>query len=409
MKKVRGSTMGNWIKYIEILMVAAGVILIELYVFPLSTVSGNPLTLIVLLFGIRYGILLGLTSALLTSLICLLPYWKSGEDLYSYFIYGEFSTKAIMFVLVGYISGLFSTNSREKFADKEADYDELEERLEQAVHTLNTVNETNEVLEKRILTSEMTLGNVYNMLRALDQDHVEMLVNEVAKTIETFYGAKTLGVYHADNSLRSLRIKVRRGKEDLLPQTIFMDSAPQFFERLWSEGNITIRRVNDEENAPLLAAPIKVNGEWKQVIIIQEMDLSLLGVDGLSLLHILVEIISDQLTKAWEKEKQTEKEMYYLGTTILKPYYFDERYEIEKSRLEEFKVSYSTLRMSAISLKEDELIGLDKELRSSLREVDIIGYFPKSNEIVILLPATSETHVEMIEKRIQKVLFKVVR
>jgi polysaccharide biosynthesis protein PelD len=395
-------------KWIEMLIVTAGIILNELYGFPISTLPGNPLALIVLLFGIRYGIMSGILLAAVTSLVCLLPILEADEDLYSYITYGDFSLKAMMYVVVGYISGLFSTNYREKFADKEADLQDLEERLNQAVQTLHTVNETNDVLEKKILTSEMTLGNVYNMLRALDQDHIEMLVNEVAKTLETFYGAKTLGVYHVDNSFRSLRIKVRRGREDLLPQTIFMDTAPQFFDRLWEKGNITIRRIEDE-NAPLLAAPIKVNGDWKQVIIIQEMDLSKLGTEGLSLLQILIEIITDQLTKVSERTKETEKEMYYVGTTILKPFYFEERYEIEKARLEEFKVSYSTLRMDAISLREEELIVIDKELRSSLREVDIIGYFPKTNEILILLPATSEKHVNMIEGRVQDVLTKVVR
>jgi polysaccharide biosynthesis protein PelD len=401
--------MFNGTKWVELIVVTIVLSLVELYIYPLSTIPGNPLTLIVLLFGIRYGIVTGLLAALSGSFINLLPYWKMDGDIYSQLIYGVFSLKAILFVIVGYISGLYSTNFREKYNDKVVDYEELEERLEQAVQTLTTVNETNDVLEKRILTSEMTLGNVYNMLRALDQDHVEMLVNEVAKTVETFYGAKTLGVYHVDNSQRSLRIKVRRGKEELLPQTIFTDTAPKFFERLWNEGNITIRRVNDEEVAPLLAAPIRVHGEWKQVIIIQEMDLSQLGNDGLSLLHILIEIISDQLTKTWESTKESEKEMYYLGTTILKPLYFEERYEIEKARLEEFKVSYSTLRVHTGSLNIDNLIEIDQELRSSLREVDIIGYYPKQNEIVILLPATSEEHVDIIEKRIQNVLFEVVR
>ncbi|ANC78642.1 hypothetical protein ABE65_018300 [Fictibacillus phosphorivorans] len=398
----------SWIKWSELLVVSAILYIIDLFVFSFSELSASPYAILVLLIGIRYGILYGLFISGIILSLHIVNAWSSKEDIYSFIFFGNFSIFAIIYLLTAYISGIYATRYRERYEDKEAEREELQVQLEQAVTTLYTVNETNDVLEKKVLASEMTMINVYKMLQALDQDHVEMFINEVAKTLETYYGAKSLGVYHVDQSLRALRVKVRKGEEKLLPQTIFIDSAPMFYERLIKDESITIRRITDEENAPLLAAPIKINNQIRQIIVIQELDLSRLSNEGLSMLHMLIEIISEQLTKTWHKSEQQEQQQYYQHTKVFKPSSFKERIEIEKARLIEFQVPYCYVHFKTKPLANSDLQILETSLRKYLREIDLVAYYPRSNNLIILLPGTSKDHVKVIEDRLQQVVMGVL-
>ncbi len=399
----------SWIKWSEFLVVSSILYIIDLFVFSFSELSASPYVIIILLFSIRYGILYGLLISGIILGIHLVSAWSNNEDIYSYIFFGDFSISAIIYLLTAYISGIYSTRYRERYEDKESERAELQAQFEQAVTTLYTVNETNDVLEKKILASEMTMVNVYKMLQALDQDHVEMFINEVAKTLETYYGAKTLGVYHVDQSLRALRIKVRKGEEKLLPQTIFIDSAPMFYERLLQDESITIRRITDEDTAPLLAAPIKINNQIRQIIVIQELDLSRLSNEGLSMLHMLIEIISEQLTKTWNKSEKQEQQQYYPDTKVFKPSFFKERIEIEKARLVEFNVPYCYVNYKTKPLNLPTLQRVEIALRKYLREVDLISYYPSANQLIILLPGTSKDNVEVIEKRLKNVVLEVLK
>ncbi|WP_144697766.1 hypothetical protein [Fictibacillus phosphorivorans] len=398
----------SWIKWSELLVVSTILYIIELFVFSFSELSASPYAILVLLIGIRYGILYGLFISGIILSLHIVNAWSGNEDIYSFIFFGNFSIFAIIYLLTAYISGIYATRYRERYEDKEAEREELQVQLEQAVTTLYTVNETNDLLEKKVLASEMTMVNVYKMLQALDQDHVEMFINEVAKTLETYYGAKTLGVYHVDQSLRALRVKVRKGEEKLLPQTIFIDSAPMFYERLIKDESITIRRITDEENAPLLAAPIKINNQIRQIIVIQELDLSRLSNEGLSMLHMLIEIISEQLTKTWHKSEQQEQQQYYQHTKVFKPSSFKERIEIEKARLIEFQVPYCYVHFKTKPLANPDLQILETSLRKYLREIDLVAYYPRSNNLIILLPGTSKEHVKVIEDRLQQVVMGVL-
>ncbi|MET3727034.1 hypothetical protein ABID52_000615 [Fictibacillus halophilus] len=398
----------KWIKWSELFVISIILFIIEFYVFSFAELSGSPYVIIVLLIGIRYGILYGLviTGVILT--LHIMNVWSSNEDVYSFIFFGNFSISAIIYLLTAYISGIYSTRYRERYEDKESEREELQVQLEQAVTTLYTVNETNDVLEKKILASEMTMINVYKMLQALDQDHIEMFINEVAKTLETYYGAKTLGIYHVDQSLRALRIKVRKGSGKLLPQTIFIDSAPMFYERLIQDESITVRRITDEENAPLLAAPIKINNQIRQIIVIQELDLARLSNEGLSMLHMLIEIISEQLTKTWHKSEKQEQQQYYQHTKVFKPSSFKERIKIEKARLVEFHVPYCYVYFKTDPLNLPVLQRLETILRKYLREVDLISYNPRSSHLIILLPGTSKENVKVIEDRLKEVVLGVL-
>ncbi|MBH0164229.1 hypothetical protein IHV12_04840 [Fictibacillus sp. 7GRE50] len=399
----------KWMKWWELLAVSMILFIIEFYVFSFAELSGSPYVIVVLLIGIRYGILYGLAIAAFILFLHIMNVWSQNGDVYSFIFYGNFSISAIIYLLTAYISGIYSTRYRERYEDKEAEREELQVQLEQAVTTLYTVNETNDVLEKKILASEMTMVNVYKMLQALDQDHIEMFINEVAKTLESYYGAKTLGIYHVDQSLRALRIKVRTGTGKLLPQTIFIDSAPLFYDRLLQDESITIRRITDEENAPLLAAPIKINNKISQVIVIQELDLSRLSNEGLSMLHMLIDIISEQLTKTSKKFEKLEQQQYYQDTKVFKPSSFKERIEIEKARLREFHVPYCYVYFKVEPLTLPVLQSLEIEFRSLLREIDLISYLPSSEHIVFLLPGTSKNNVKVIEDRLKEVVLGVLK
>ncbi|QPC47735.1 hypothetical protein [Mangrovibacillus cuniculi] len=395
----------HWIKWIELVTIAFVLTLFTYMISLDEIVNVSIFSTFILLIAIRYGILLGISAATWSVIQLFLTQVKAGNDVFLFVTFGPFWVTVIFYFVIAYVGGLYATRYKERYEDKEAERREVAIQLQQAVATLQTVHETNSILEKKVLTTETTINSVYRMLRSLDQENVESFTNNVAEILENYYGAKNYGIYHVDQNERVLRLKLKNGELTQLPTTIFTDQSPSFYQRMSSTGNITMRNISEEEkNAPLLAIPLRYDYSLKQVIIINDMDISSLSREGVLILQHVQSIMEDYLRKITRKEEQEREQHFYHNTSICKPAYFKKRVEIEKERWEKFGIAYSYFRLEAKKIDELILSDLDQALRPYLREVDILGYFPQREWIVVLLPATSKEHINIIQTRIQHVV-----
>ncbi|MFD1735141.1 hypothetical protein ACFSCX_01060 [Bacillus salitolerans] len=390
-------------KLIELFVLFILIFIIDSIVeFELIDIQPSPFILVLLLFSIRYGWRIGVLTFIITIVYFGLRTLISGEDLFLLFFETERRLQFIIFFIISIIAGAFSTSQRERYEDLHFRNEELRSTLENIESTIKDLSFTNKVLEERVIESETSIASVYQMTKLLDQDNLEIITDEAINILMNYFHAETFGIYHLDRSLRSMRIKVRKGNIDELPQSILLADSKDFYERLLMEKKITIKKASDPKSAPVIAGPIMRNGEIRQVLIIKQIDFYRLSEHGIQLLYWLLQIISDSYAKAEAKSVMLNRVKMFEGTNIYYKDYLDEYIRIERKREENFKQPFALLEIKMSSSSSYFLKEINYEIFNELREVDKVGYDEDKNMLYILLPGTDPARIDNLKKRIFK-------
>jgi hypothetical protein len=401
-EKRMGYRQNNQIRiYTEIILAFLSVfVLDQLFMLQVHVMQPSPFLFLVLLFSMRYGWKAGITSFVFVLIYFIALEVLVNGDVFVMF-YNMLSNKWLfVYVCIAVIVGASRTAWKERYEDLLFVNEELREELKSAQNAVSQLTITNEVLEQRLLQSEMSISSVYGMMRALDQDNIEFVTNEAVAILSSYFNAQDFGIYHVDTSGRTLRIKVRRGSHELLPQTIFLEEAKQFYQRLFEERNLTVKRESDEEAAPVIAGPIIINNEVRQVLIIRNMDLYQLTEHNIQLLHWLLQVISEGAERVVAKTIVKKRDKLYTDTLIYKKAFFDEYVQIEQQRFEMYKQPYACFEVFIGHAEHEKLYDISEIVRKFLREVDKVGFDAETGMLHFLLPGTEQKYVTQLRERI---------
>ncbi|MFX3623161.1 MAG: hypothetical protein ACE3JP_03710 [Ectobacillus sp.] len=388
-------------KLLETVIVFFMLFIIDLFMAAdFRDIQPSPFLLIILLFSLRYGWKIGLVAFIFTLGYYVVAEVMAGGDMLLFFYNANESKWLLLYFFIAAIAGTMSTAWRERYDDLHFENQELQDSLASVKKAADQLTATNEILENRLLQAETSVASVYQMMRALDQDNLEIVTNEAASVLSSYFQAEAFGIYHVDSSKRALRIKVRLGNPESLPQTIFIDEAASFYERLFREKNVTVKRAGDAEAAPVIAGPIIIGGEIRQVLIIQKIDFYHMTEHNIQLLYWLLRIISDSAEKAAKKAAATQRRKLYPETNIYYKKYFDEYVEIERQRYTQYGQPYSVFELQIENVDHPLLVKISNVLSKHLREVDKVGLDLNEGRFSFLLPGTEEKYVEVLKKRI---------
>ncbi|UOY92216.1 hypothetical protein MUG87_17550 [Ectobacillus sp. JY-23] len=387
--------------YAEMILLFLAVFWVDmLFSLQLTTLQPSPFLFLILLFSLRYGWRAGIVSfGFILAYVTALEVMARGDVVVM--LYKLLSNQwMFVYLFIAIFVGATRTAWKERYDDLYFVNDEQKKELQSAQRAVAQLKKTNEVLEQRLLQSEMSIGSVYGMIRALDQDNIEFVTNKAMSILTSYFKANDFGIYHADTSGRALRVKVRKGSQEALPQTIFLDEAERFYERLFTEKKLVVKRESDEAAAPVIAGPIVVNGEIRQVLIIQSMDFYQLTEHNIQLLHWLLRMISDALERAAAKALIKHRAKVYPHTLLYKKEFFDEYMQIEKQRFDMYKQPYACFDIFIGRPTAEQLVVMSDIIHKHLREVDKVGFDADTGKLLFLLPGTNQTYVEQLRERI---------
>ncbi|WP_393966449.1 hypothetical protein [Exiguobacterium sp. S22-S28] len=395
----------NSIKWIEMIVSILIIGLLD-YMFSLSISKWiiDPLIFYILLFSLRYGLLGSFVSFLFTLGYHLLFLAVEGSDILL-FLYDQQELMWIVFhFLVAVTAGMFSTSFQERYLSLRLRQEEVTEENTRLLETLEALRLAQDTMQKKLLDSNHTLTKIYKIGTDLDQSVADIVRDKLVSTFEQSFKAKHLAIYHVDASRRTLRLHVRFGDKEKLPQTLFIDPESNIYQRMFKQKAIAIRTA-DEFDVPLLIAPIQYDGKIQEVLVVQEIDFNRLTTYEMNVMQLILDWTGSRIEKAMLMEWNETRHELIEGTHIYQLHHFNEKIQYQEYRLQHYGQPYSMIQMPVadvpLSLIEMELI-----LRQSMREIDLIGFDEETRTLHFLLPGTPEEYAQRFKERIRDVFLR---
>ncbi|MCA1022178.1 hypothetical protein [Halobacillus litoralis] len=364
----------------------------------------NPVFFAVLLFSLRYGLHLALLSFAAAFIYHVYDIYQRDGDLFLLF-YDSSNYLSLLFLLVtAVISGLYSTSFRERYESQQYVLEETRDENEELKSSLSVLERSQRVMQAKVLDSEYTLSRIYEVGKTLDQPSPELVRNEAVTIIGDLFEAEDLAVYHVDSSKKSLRLRVRKGNTERLPQTIFIDDAASIFSRSLRNKTITLKTVEDEAAAPVLIGPVVYNQDVREVLVIDQLDFAKLTKYEVQILSLVLDWMGNRIERAGEYLRKEEEQKMYPGTNIYYKEAFDELVQMQEKREEKYGVPFSVVAINVSPYREMSVVEAEIILRAYLRELDIMGYDQSNQYFYFLLPGTSTQNASIVEERIYKAL-----
>lgn len=257
---------------------------------------------------------------------------------------------------------------------------------------------------KELETALLKAETLRKLDQILVQDETERIINKCVRFLHQQFHIKQVGVYHLDASHKAMRIKVRIGTSEVVPQTVFFEKAPVFYERLMEEKRAIVKKQGDGEDAPLLAAPFCINGRVEQILVIREIASYRSAGYNMESLCWIVETMREYYERALHQNQLISADDMYPNTRVYRMEPFRKWIGFEREREEIFQQPFTCIGMYIRGLHHYKLPQISRVLIQHLREPDKIAYDEYTQMLYILLPGTEREAANLIRKRIDALL-----
>lgn len=366
---------------------------------PASLLQANPhpFLIITALMGLRYGNYMGMVAASLSTGAYVWVYHMEVGHYLSLFQDISYYKFILAIYWAGIILGIFKDN-----------YSALNEKLNNRIFQLERALEklgrrhaasvaVNEDLKKQIIGAEFSILSLYEIASKLDSLNPEAVYTETMGILTRFLKARSVSIYTVDpRNPDFLRLKIRMGSSETGKRSIDVVSS-EGFKHVVLNKEVTKWNETEEDDFPLMSAPVTHEGNVLAVINIEDMDFDVLSEYAFNLFKVIVDWVNKSMGQAIFVESQLQEEKFHEGTRFMKFADFTERVEEERRRYREFGMEYMLLKYDLQGIPFNEISG---DISSFMRAVDIFSYDPITNHIHILLPATPHKVFDIINERI---------
>ena len=363
---------------------------------PFFLLNIHPLLIITAVMSLWYGNFLGLLSAGISSVTFMIAYFVAGKDFY--FLFTDFANYKffLMFFLAAVVLGRFRDNYESKILTLKTEKQNLDEDYAKLCDIHEKTKFIKDELKRQIIGAEESILSLYEIAISLESVKPEEIYSELMGIMVRFLKAKTVSVYTLSPKNNMLRLKVRFGGESRLANSIDPVKIPYYDAMIATQAAM---KKSDSRliEMPLMFAPIKHNDTVIGVINIEDMEFDVITDYTFNLFRIIIDWTNKAIAKALTFESFQENQ-FYRKTGMMRFEPFCERLDVEKKRHEKYGMNYTVLvyKKGTIDIQE-----IEKRMRMSIRDVDILAYDPKSETIHVLLPATPDEMIPRIEERIQ--------
>jgi polysaccharide biosynthesis protein PelD len=412
--------MKRYIFLLEIFIFYALISVANWFLFPhmlgFLDVDPHPFWLGILLFGFRYGVAAGFTSGLFSTMLFLSASWLSGEryrfEELNFYILPSF------FIIFGMLIGSFTARNRAEINALKGDKERIQSNMDLLHEEVQTLEEVNRGLEKRIVTRMSTLITLYEGARRLEVVHLEDLFPSIVQFIAKTLGAEEAALYLKDEKgwklnnkygwkefqRRPTLIKHNEGLTGIAGASQKIVSIRDYVGSKDKVGNLPEYMGDSVLAGPLLSGE---KGDLIGVVSIQKIPFYSLNSASINLFNFLLNWASRSVGHARYIEKLREQEIIDPDLNVYSYKYFQNRLKQEflRSKTYALPLSVGVVEMPQLEfIKRDKqmvaMLFLSRLLKESCRDMDVVarsedGKFP----FVILWVTTSEAKaVEMKEK-----------
>lgn len=326
---------------------------------------------------------------------------SSGTDA-SYLLYNLDSwLPLVMYVLAGLIVGYNTDSKRQEIAITNEKYELINEdylNLKGAYKELDSVKGQ---LQKQILISKNSFSKVYEIAKELDTFNPKLIFFKAISILEEIMESDSVCIYmvNSENVNYNRLIANSFNLSDKLDSSIDLNKLPNL-KRAIEENGVFINKQLDV-NYPTYAAPIVENGETVAVVMIYNVDFEKYTLYYQNLFQTVVNLIQDNLIKAYKFNELVSKDSYIEGTNIYRAKEFNEHLQVIKDAKEDINLKYVQAKVELVTIKDFTSIDLWNHMKDILRSTDFVGC-DENNDFHAVFMQTDVDHMSNIKERFNK-------
>ncbi|AFS79506.1 hypothetical protein Curi_c25110 [Gottschalkia acidurici 9a] len=359
------------------------------------SLNPHPLLLLCALMGLRYGNQLGLISAVISSIFYTYVFIQIHGDILTLFRYIDNCKYILLFFGSSMVFGSFKDNYDTRLEKALNENKLIKNRYKKLDESYKLTKKIQEELKKQIINSEESILNLYEIASRLETFELEAIYTETIGILSKYLKANTVSVYTYNEKSGYLRLKIRMGDHVEEKSSKQVQESPGLSKVVLEKIPVRWSDVK-EEGFALMAAPLVKDGKVIAIVNVENMDFDKLSEYAYQLFRVIIDWVNKSLQKAMYVGELRESP-YIDGTEIMEYRSFEERLEEEKRRKRDFGMEYGLLKYRVEDLQLEDV---NEKMKKILRDVDIIGYDKLKKVIYILLPATPEDKLKIVEERI---------
>lgn len=356
----------------------------------------HPLVIVCAVIAVRYGGYTAIVSVVISSFLYFFSYYYLGRDIYIFLHDIRYYKFIIIFYLVGAILGRMRDNFDTEILKYKTEYSVLKESYENLRELYEKNRFISQEMKKRIVGAKYSILSLYEIASSLESLDPERIYTETMGIFSEFLKVKTMSIYIVDEDLKYMRLKIRFGNIKSKSFSVKIEDCP-ICEYAIREREPVKWNTEMTGAKSLMSAPIIKDEKVMALINIEEMDFEMVSDYSFNLFKIITDWVSKALVQAVEVDETRERQNYYEDSKIMKKDAFERRVKEEEQRKIRFEMEYVILRYR---FEDMDIFEAGKKMNRFLRNVDVMTIDEEKKEISILLPATRESSIPIIEERL---------
>lgn len=383
--------------------------IIFMFFLALENIIGNSISLgtvnFVLLYIVVISVVFGMTQGIAANILAIIyllnTYTNQNRDMLTLLLDYRFISEILICMSIALLVGYFS-DRRElklKLVKKEADY------LKDKYKFIEEISEDTFIekvqLERQILNSENSIGNLYKIISGLDSLETQDILNNAINVLEEVLDNKTVSIYSAGKSGEYMRLEVSSHNELHCPEkSIKIKKNSKIYDKLIND-NFYANKDFDEK-LPAVIGAITEGENIQAIVVIDTLEFENMNLYYENIFKVTIKLITSAINRAMVYQKMINSEKYVENTNLLKEESFKKVLKIKLKSQEENHSSLSILEVDSESLSEDEVANI---LEKTLRETDYFGYM--NGKIKVLLTNTDKIGVDIVKSRLNSKGIKI--
>ncbi|MFD1954131.1 NAD-dependent epimerase/dehydratase family protein [Paenibacillus thailandensis] len=349
----------------------------------------------IFVMGILYGSRQSVVAAGLSILLMVAEQLEEGRELISLFYTTEFFFRMAAYLFIGLVIGYAIDRKNNILREQRRKNDELAERYRFLNEVYADVRSVKDDLQRRIMTSEESIGKIYSITKSLESLEPEQILSATVNVVSSTMDAGQVSIYSANKEGTYLRLIAGTEGSDSMPKSIKVaDSA--FLSQVMRDGRI-FRNKTLQEDAPLMAAPIRSGGATVAVIAIDGMPFHKFTMYQENLFRVVAELVTSSFTRAMSYISAMEEKRYVEGTALLRPEAFNAIIEAKRASWNQHGIPYLLMRGTG----QGPAAEFADKAAKLLRETDYIG-LNEQGRVLLLLSNTSQRDAGQVVERFHK-------
>lgn len=324
----------------------------------------------IFVMSIIYGMKQGVLSAILSSISYIYIYLSIDKEL-SVILYNQNHIIHIfLYFIIAIMTSYFMDNKKRENVHLKEDIKLSHNEIKFITNLYEDNVRISNKLQEQILSSEDSLGKIYDLTKDLNSLLVEDVFIGAVLVIEKLMKTTGVSLYKLSDKEDHLMLIIKSKNLKNGGMNLINIADKPYLNYLVSEKKIVINR-RLEEDMPIMLAPITYNSKVIGAIFLEEMPFENLTLYYENFFKIAIGLIEAALKSALIYEEAISKEKYVLGTRVLKTSFLEIILKNKERIKELFGVNYTTLEVKGKYEQDDnKLLSI---ITKCIREIDYVG------------------------------------